>query len=60
MSHIEHQNKAKFNTLDDSEVLSGDFPGLKNLGSLNDLSGLSDLSGLNGLISSKNLLIIMV
>ena len=24
-----HQNKAKFNTLDDSEVLSSDFPGLK-------------------------------
>ena len=24
-----HQNKAKFNTLDDSEVLSSDVPGLK-------------------------------
>ena len=24
-----HQEKAKFNTLDDSEVLSSDFPGLK-------------------------------
>ena len=26
-----HQNKAKFNTLDDSEVLSSDIPGLKIL-----------------------------
>ena len=25
-----HQNNAKFNTLDDSEVLSSDFSGLKN------------------------------
>ena len=24
-----HQNKAKFNNLDDSGVLSGDFPGLR-------------------------------
>ena len=26
---LKHQNKAEFNTLDDSEVLSSDFSGLK-------------------------------
>ena len=35
--------------LDDSEVLSCDFPGHKNLSILIDLSGLCNLTGLNSL-----------
>ena len=56
LSFSKHQCKAEFKILDDSEVLSSDFPGLKNLCSLNDLDGLNNLSGLNdldSLISSK-------
>ena len=40
-----------------------DFPGIRNLSGLNDLNSLNDLSGLNGLnslISSKNLLKMML
>ena len=58
-----HKNKTEFKCLDDVEVLSSDFSGLKNLCSLNDLSGLRSLNGLNDLdsiISLKNLLIPMV
>ena len=43
--------------------LLGDFPAIRNLSSLNDLNSLNDLSGLNGLnslISSKNLLKMML
>ena len=39
-----------------------DFPGIRNLSSLNDLNSLNDLSGLNdldSLNSSKHLLILM-
>ena len=57
------KNKAEFICLDDSEVLSRDFPDLLNLCSLNDLSGLNSLNGLNDLdsfILSKKLLILMV
>ena len=49
--------------LDDSEVLGSDFPGLKNLCSLDDLDSLNNLSGLNdlnSLISSKSLLYLIV
>ena len=49
--------------MDDSEVLSSDFVGLRNLCSLIDLSSLCNLTGLNSLyspISSKNFLIQMV
>ena len=56
-------NKAEFNNMDDSEVLSSDFSGLRNLSSLIDLSSLCNLTGLNSLyspISSKNFLILMV
>ena len=56
LSFSKHQCKAELNNLDDSEVLSSDFPGLKNLCSLNDLDSLNNLSGLNdlnSLISSK-------
>ena len=41
----------------------GDFPAIRNLSGLNDLNSLNDLSGLNGLnslISSKNLLKMML
>jgi hypothetical protein len=39
----------EFKNLEDSEVLSSDFPGIRNLFSLIDLSGLCNLSGLNSL-----------
>ena len=39
----------EFKNLDDSEVLSCDFPGHKNLSILIDLSGLCNLTGLNSL-----------
>ena len=39
----------EFKNKDDSEVLSSDFPGLRNLSSLIDLSGLCKLTGLNSL-----------
>ena len=39
----------EFKNKDDSEVLSSDFPGLRNLSSLIDLSGLCKLIGLNSL-----------
>jgi hypothetical protein len=58
-----HKNKAEFKCLDDSEVLSRDFPDLLNLCSLNDLSGLNSLNGLNDLDSlflSNKILILMV
>ena len=45
-----------------TEVLSSDFPGLRNLYSPIDLSSLCNLTGLNSLyspISSKNVLILM-
>ena len=42
-----HKNKAEFKCLDDSEVLSRDFPGIRNLFSLIDLSRLCNLAGLN-------------
>jgi hypothetical protein len=38
-----------FKNLEDSEVLTIDFPGLINLSSLIDLSGLCKLTGLNSL-----------
>ena len=59
LSFSKHQCKAEFKNLDDSEVLSSDFPGLKKLCNLNDLDSLNNLSGLNdlnSLISSKILL----
>ena len=49
--------------MDDSEVLSSDFSGLRNLCSLIDLSSLCNLTGLNSLyspISLKNFLILMI
>ena len=39
----------EFKKLKDSEVLSSDFPGLRNLSSLIDLSSLCNLTGLNSL-----------
>ena len=39
----------EFKNKDNSEVLSSDFPGLRNLSSLIDLSGLCKLTGLNSL-----------
>ena len=39
----------EFKNLEDSEVLSSDFPGLRNLSSLIDLSGLCKLTDLNSL-----------
>jgi hypothetical protein len=39
----------EFKNLEDSKVLSSDFPGLRNLSSLIDLSGLCNLTGLNSL-----------
>ena len=53
----------EFKSLDNSEVLSSDFPGLRNLSRLIDLNSLCNLTGLNSLnspISSKNYLILMV
>ena len=57
-----HQNKAEFRNLDDSAVISSDFPGLgtcslNNVYSLNNLSGFNDLGSL---ISSKILFNLMV
>jgi hypothetical protein len=49
--------------LDDSEVHSIDFLGLRNLCSLIDLSSLCNLTGLSSLYSpnsSKNFLILMI
>ena len=49
--------------LDDTEVLSSDFLGLRNLCSLIDLSSLFNLTGLTSLhspISLKNFLILIV
>ena len=49
--------------LENFEVFSSEFLGLRNLPSLIDLSSLCNLTGLNSLynqISSKNLLILMV
>ena len=45
----------EFKNLEDSEVHSSDFPGLRNLSSLIDLSGLCNLTGLNSPISPKKL-----
>ena len=48
----------KFKNQDYSEVLSSDFPGLRNLYSLtdlSDLSGLCNLTGLNSLYSPISL-----
>ena len=39
----------EFKNLEDSEVHSCDFPGLRNLSSLIDLNGLCNLTGLNSL-----------
>jgi hypothetical protein len=39
----------EFKNLEDSEVHSSDFPGLRNLSSLIDLSGLCNLTGINSL-----------
>ena len=39
----------EFKNLEDSEVHSRDFPGLRNLSGLIDLSGLCNLTGLNSL-----------
>jgi hypothetical protein len=39
----------EFKNLEDSEVLSSDFPGLRNLSSLIDLTDLCNLTGLNSL-----------
>ena len=52
--------KANFKCLDDSEVLSSDFPGLNELSGLSGLNSLKGLNNLDSLISSKNLLILMV
>ena len=49
--------------LENFEVFSSEFLGLRNLSSLIDLSSICNLTGLNSLfnqISSKNLLILMV
>jgi hypothetical protein len=60
----EHQNKPKFNNLDDSEVLSSDSPGLKALtASLTSSAPTTYVIGINNpysLILSKNFLILMV
>jgi len=37
-----HENKAEFKCLDDSEVLSSDFPGLNDLDSLISLKKFTD------------------
>jgi hypothetical protein len=53
----------EFKNLEDSEVQSSDFPGLRNLSGLIDFSSLCNLSGLNSLyspFSSKNFMILMV
>ena len=39
-----------------SLYILSDFPGIRNLSSLNDLNSLSGLNDLDSLISSKNLL----
>jgi hypothetical protein len=39
----------EFKNLEDSEVHSSDFPGLRNLSSLIDFSDLFNLNGLNSL-----------
>ena len=49
---IQSDNSPKiieFKNLEDSEVHSSDFLGLRNLSSLIDLSGLCNLTGLNSL-----------
>ena len=59
---FQNQNKAKFNNLDNSGVLSSDFPGPWNICGLNDLNNLNSLSGLNdlnSLISQNKLLSFM-
>ena len=60
---FKHKNKAEFKCQYDSEVLSSDFSGLKtSAASMTsvDLSSLDGLNDLDHLISSKNLLILMV
>jgi hypothetical protein len=57
-----HQNKAEFKNLDDSEVLSSDFPVLDPY-NLNDLNSLNNLCGLNelySLILSKKIIILII
>jgi hypothetical protein len=58
-----YQNKAEFRNLDDSAVISSDFPDLRTFCSLKDLHSLNNLSGLNdldSLISSIKLLFLMI
>ena len=53
---FKYQSEAKYNNLNNTEVLSSDFFGSYLLCNLNDLDGLNNLSGLNdlnSLISSK-------
>ena len=57
------KSKAEFKCLDDSEVLSSDFPGLKTSATSMTSSGLNSLNGLNdldSLISPKTLLTLLV
>ena len=44
-----HQNKAEFRNLDDSAVISSDFPGLRTFAvcSLKDIYSINNLSGLD-------------
>ena len=58
-----NQNKAEFKNLDDSEVLSIDFPGLKTSAVSMTSTASATIHGLNdlySLISSKKLLIVMI
>ena len=56
----QNQNKAKFNTLDDSELLSGDFSGLKtSVASMTSTASTTSMASMTS-TASKNLLILMV
>ena len=46
----------EFKNLEDSEVLSSNFPGLRNLSSLIDLCSLCNLTGLNSLLKPNFLI----
>ena len=54
-----HQSEAHFKNLNDSEVLSSDFPSLKT-SATSDLSGLNSFNDLDSLVSLKDLLILML
>ena len=55
-----HQNKAKFKNLDDSEVFISDFLGLRTSAASTVLNNLRGLNDLYSLISSKEILLLMV